>query len=291
MVKTKNVAICFIQESYSSPEIEQLWTREWGGSIEFNHNNTNSRRVTILFISGLEYQLLKQWKDDCDRIIEVDIMLDNTKFSFINIYASNKESSQTHFYNYLKNQLRIHFDESSTYFLGGDFNYNNDHTLDRKGGNLILTKQYKHMGTCIKDISAECHLKDIWRTKNPNEKMYTLSTRDKTIQSRLDYMYTSEHAFDSIFSDHSPVLLSYKDISSTRESRGLWKLNNCFLKEPEYIDLINTNVTKWVEEATTLDDTKMQWDYIKYRIRSASDMYGKKGQKKDIKKRNIWNPN
>ena len=41
-------------------------------------------------------------------------------------------------------------------------------------------------------------------------------------KSRLDYMYTSEHAFDSIcksnilpqiFSDHSPVLLSYKDIS------------------------------------------------------------------------------
>ena len=113
-------------------------------------------------------------------------------------------------------------------------------------------------------------------------------------------MYTSEHAFDSIcksnilpqiFSDHSPVLLSYKDISSTRESRGLWKLNNCFLKEPEYIDLINTNVTKWVKEATTLDDTRMQWDYIKYKIRNASVLYGKKGQKKDIKKRNIWNPN
>ena len=182
------------------------------------------------------------WKDDCDRIIEVDIMLDNTKCSFINIYAPNKESSQTHFYNYLKNQLRIHFDESSTYFLGGDFNYINDPTLDRKGGNLIVTKQYKHIGTCIKDILAEYNLKDIWRTKTPNRNSYTWSTRDKSSQSRLDCMYTSEHAFDSIcksnilpqiFSDHSPVLLSYSGISLTRESRGLWKLNNCFLKEPE----------------------------------------------------------
>ena len=101
-------------------------------------------------------------------------------------------------------------------------------------------------------------------------------------------MYTSEHAFDSIcksnilpqiFSDHSPVLLSYKD-----ESRGLWKLNNCFLKEPKYIDLINTNVTKWVEEATTLDDTRMQWDCIKYKIRNASVLYGKKRAKERHKR-------
>ena len=74
-------------------------------------------------------------------------------------------------------------------------------------------------------------------------------------------------------------MLSYKDISSTRESRGLWKLNNCFLKEPEYIGPINTNVTKWVEEATTLDDTRMQWGYIKYKIRNASVLYGKKRAK------------
>ena len=292
-LKRKNVDICFMQESYSSPEIEQLWTREWGGSIEFNHGDTHSRGVAILFRSGLEYQLLKQWKDDCGRIIGVDIMLGNTKFSFINIYAPSKENSQTHFYNYLKNQLRIHFDESSTYFLGGDFNYINDHTLDRKGCNLIVTKQYKHIGTCIEDILAEYHLKDIWGTKNLNKKSYTWSTRDKSIQSRLDYMFTSEHAFDSIcksnilpqiFSDHSPVLLSYKDISSTRESLGLWQLNNCFLKEPEYIDLINTNVTNWVEEATTLDDTRMQWDYIKYKIRNASVLYGGKREKERHKK-------
>ena len=216
-------------------------------------------------------------------------MLDNTKFSFINIYAPNKENSQTHFSNYLKNQLRIHFDENSSYFLSGDFNYINDHTLDREGGNLIVTKQYKHKGTCIDDILAEFHLKDIWRTKNTNKKSYTWSTRDKSIQSRLDYMYTSEHAFDSIcksnilpqiFSDHSPVLLSYKDNSSTRESRGLWKLNNCFLKEPEYIDLINTNLTNWVEEATALDDTKMQWDYIKLEMHQFC--MEKKGQKREI---------
>ena len=93
-------------------------------------------------------------------------------------------------------------------------------------------------------------------------------------------MYTSEHAFDSICkSNFLPqiFLLSYSGISSTR---GLWKLNNCFLKEPEYIDLINTNVDKWVKEGTTLDDTKMQWDYIKYKIRNSSVLYGKKGKRK-----------
>ena len=42
-LKQKNVDICFIQESYSSPEIEQLWMREWGGSIEFSHGDTHSR--------------------------------------------------------------------------------------------------------------------------------------------------------------------------------------------------------------------------------------------------------
>ena len=71
----------------------------------------------------------------------------------------------------------------------------------------------------------------------------------------------------------------------------MWKLNNCFIKEPEYIDLINTNVNKWVEEATTLDDTRMQWEFIKYKIKMHQFCMEKKGQEKDIRKINIWNPN
>ena len=98
-----------------------------------------------------------------------------------------------------------------------------------------------------------------------------ISTNQKPTIYRNLYENTGpEHAFDSICksnilpqisSDHSPVLWSY--ISSPGESRDLWELNICFLMEREYIYLINTNVNKWVEEATTLDDTRMQWDYIK----------------------------
>ena len=83
-------------------------------------------------------------------------MLNDNKCSFINIYASNKDNSLTHFYNYLKFQLQF------------NFNYINDRTLYHTDGDLIVNKQYKQIGTCIKGILAKCHLKDIWRIQNQN---------------------------------------------------------------------------------------------------------------------------
>ena len=50
-LKLKSVDICFVQESYSTAKIEQVWRNEWGGKIEFSHGTNRSRGCAIFFKS------------------------------------------------------------------------------------------------------------------------------------------------------------------------------------------------------------------------------------------------
>ena len=53
-LKSKQFDICFVQESFSTCEIEDTWRKDWGGHIEFNSGSNNSRGVAILFRPGLD---------------------------------------------------------------------------------------------------------------------------------------------------------------------------------------------------------------------------------------------
>ena len=41
--------ITFLQETYSTENIESIWKSEWGGKIYFCHGTSHSRGVMILF--------------------------------------------------------------------------------------------------------------------------------------------------------------------------------------------------------------------------------------------------
>ena len=53
---SKNKAdIVFLQETYSSPDVEKLWKTQWKGDLYFAHGSEHSRGVLILVKEGPLY--------------------------------------------------------------------------------------------------------------------------------------------------------------------------------------------------------------------------------------------
>ena len=42
--------ICFLQESYCTPEVEKIWKSQWKGEMFFSHGMEHSKGVLILII-------------------------------------------------------------------------------------------------------------------------------------------------------------------------------------------------------------------------------------------------
>ena len=52
VLKTKQIALAFTQETHSSKDIEVEWQREWGGQVVFSRFSSSSGGVAILFSSS-----------------------------------------------------------------------------------------------------------------------------------------------------------------------------------------------------------------------------------------------
>ena len=52
--KKKEGKIILLQETYSTPDVEEVWKKEWGGSMIFNHGSNHSRGLGA-FNSGVGF--------------------------------------------------------------------------------------------------------------------------------------------------------------------------------------------------------------------------------------------
>ena len=79
----------------------------------------------------------------------------------------------------------------------------------------------------------------------------------------------------SIKSDHSAITLLFNGIEEQRHGPSHWKFNSNLTKDEEYIKLITDSVPVWIEEFKDINDKRVLWDLIKYRIRQVSMRYSK----------------
>ena len=42
-----SMEICFLQETYSTPEVENIWKKQWKGDLFFSHGTGHSRGVFL----------------------------------------------------------------------------------------------------------------------------------------------------------------------------------------------------------------------------------------------------
>ena len=156
----------------------------------------------------------------------------------------------------------IDLDSDSNVIVGGDFNCPLDPTIDKKGGVLIPRQ---HVINSIENIQNEFSLHDIWRIKNPNARSYTWSKSSPFIFCRLDYWLISDNLNDlvtqvdivaSIKTDYSSIILELENTKESRKGPGFWKLNTSLLNRPDYLDMINSELPNWLDDAKDLSDNR-----------------------------------
>lgn len=290
-IKKQKIDICLVQESYSSPEIENIWSNEWGRKIIFSHGTRHGRGVLLLIRPGLDIEIHNTHTDDIGRVLMLDASIQDVSFKICNIYAPNSEDGQLHFYNYIRSLLDQKLNRDDKIIIGGDFNVIFNPSLDRKASTVFQeSAKYKRIRSCIEEIQSNLETQDIWRIKNPNTTRYTWHRENPSkVKSRLDYLLMSESMSDAtqeidiipcIKSDHSAVVLKLNNNETVKKGRGLWKLNTSFIDEADYIKGIIENKIKWLEEFQDIAEAGMKWELIKYRIRQYSMDYGRKKAQK-----------
>ena len=88
--KKQNTDIAFLQETYSTAEVENMWTNEWGNQIIFSLGTNHARGVAILFKMGLDFKIEKLITDHNDgRFIYTDLSINDILFIYIKYLCSN----------------------------------------------------------------------------------------------------------------------------------------------------------------------------------------------------------
>ena len=102
----------------------------------FSHCSGHSRGVLILIKSSLEFELISVHRFDIKgHFIFLEAFVQDQKFLFVNIYAPNKLSEQTLFFDQIKDELdNSGIDDDCRIKIGGDFNVILDPDLDGFGG-------------------------------------------------------------------------------------------------------------------------------------------------------------
>ena len=80
----QNSDICFLQETYSTEEIENQWKKQWSGDIYFAHGSNHSRGVAILIRKSFDFKLKSIRSDEDGRYLILETTIQDVPFLLIN---------------------------------------------------------------------------------------------------------------------------------------------------------------------------------------------------------------
>ena len=278
--------ICFLQETYSTEEVEIQWKKQWRGEMYFSHGSNHSRGVMVMVKNSLDFKLNSLKTDEQGRSIILDANIQDTPFLLVNIYAPNTTNEQITYFEALRKQIEdIENNADHKILMGGDYNIVLDTTLDSSGGNPIR----RNSVPVVENIMLENDLVDIWRIRNPAIKRFTWRQKSPIIQRRLDYWIVSDSLQDevekveiitAIKTDHSAIVLKINTLNEQPRGPSFWKFNNSLLENENYVDMITENIPVWYEEIEDVRDVRVKWDWLKYKIRYHTIKYGKQQARK-----------
>ena len=218
--KNKGGDIIFLQETYSTPDIETRWRSEVDGSFYFSHGTNHSKGVLVLITSKLNIKISDLKIDGDGRYIVFKGEIQGAKMIFGNLYfpTRDKEKMQIEFLSIVDKVISEMLAPEYTIVLGGDFNVIMNKKLDYMGLNMPVKTKFNDK---FEEFFIKYDLEDIWRKRNPSEKQFTFKRKQPFVQTRLDYWLISAsmeklvHSCDilpSITPDHSGIKLKFRNL-------------------------------------------------------------------------------
>ena len=176
----KQKADIFVQETYSSVEIENIWRTQWNGKMFFAHGSNHSCGVITLIRNDLDFEEESCKCNQNGRFIILNASVQGVKYVFTNIYAPNKVRHQCTYFKDLYEKLDgIITSAEQNVIIGGDFNVTFDSSLDCLGGSPAKKESVK----ILEEICLDLNLIDIWRVRNPKERLFTWKQTKPLIQN------------------------------------------------------------------------------------------------------------
>ena len=273
--------IIFLQETYSTPGVENIWKSQWRGDIFFSHGLEHSKGVIILLKEKFDCEVKVHREDEQGRFIILKGLIQTQQFVFVNIYAPNRIKDQCVFFEEIKKHLdELELEENCEVIIGGDFNVILDADLDGTVGKPQVKESCKR----IENLCSSFDLIDIWRIRNPDVKRFTWRQKNPIIQRRLDiWLITSSiqeevenvDIIPAIRTDHSTISMHINGIEETERGPSFWKFNSSLLEDEDYIKLVTDKYSNWLEDGKDIQDPSILWDFIKYKIRYETITYSK----------------
>ena len=181
-LKNQKATIFDLQETFSKPEDERIWTAEWGGKAFFSHGTEHSKWVTMLMNPASKFQLsiveiAPHW-----RYLITKLQVEHTIFYVINVYAPNDYREQEQFIRILGEKL-VSKTDTTKLIISGDWNATLN-KIDKWGG--LPWKETTYRNSII-DLMEELDLLDIYRQFHANNKSFTYETKNSKLKSRIDF--------------------------------------------------------------------------------------------------------
>ena len=242
-MKAQKATIFCLQETYSSPEDEKVWSAEWGGKTLFSHGSSHSRGVCILLNpSNVTFHLQSVKQDSEGRLLIAKARMRDKSFSIVNIYVPTDYRDQNNFIRTLGEQLMSNTNTSNV-IIAGDWNTTLN-PIDKRGGQPWKATNYRNSLVSPMD---ELNLIDIYRQIHPTTKSFSYESKPLNLKSRIDFFVISRSLSScvknveirtSIAPDHKSVFLNIEVKNEFIRGPGLWKFNNNLLEDESYKDLI-----------------------------------------------------
>ena len=288
--KSKGGDIIFLQETYSTVDVEDRWKLDWAGPMFFSHGSNHSKGVLILISSHITMKTDKVVVDEDGRYVIFKGELMGAKLMLGNCYfpTRDKEKMQGEFLERLNVRVSQLYNQDHQLLLGGDFNVIMDGSLDYMGPKNITKNRFNENFEKFLDTYS---LEDIWRKQNPNKKQFTFRQKWPVIQSRLDYWFGSSSLqkyidkcdiVTSITPDHSGILLQLRNLAETFQfGKSYWKFNNSLCADNQFVERFNEKITELKEQWTPLiPDKLLLWDFLKMKMREFIISYSKEKAKR-----------
>jgi exonuclease III len=274
------IDVIFIQEThYVEKNIFQYDCSWKGKSIHCFSDSTFSKGVSILFRKELNVHIMNIHKTNDGRKLLINLNIEDTAYTLINIYAPNIESCRLDFFKGLKRFILNNSNNLSDIILGGDFNCHIESERD---------KSSKYLQEFLRQIG----LKDIWREKHDKHDGFTWCDANNVPKSRIDFIFTNTqklintkqistrkipgtHNNGTRMTDHRALKLDIS-LHDKERGRGYWKLNTSLLNCNSY----KTQINNLIKEISSSEGSSVdKWERLKLSIKNLSISFSINRQK------------
>ncbi len=167
---SQKIDILCLQETYCTKDFEDKFKYQWlQNAFSIEHcftDSSHSKGVTIVFRKGLNVKIENVLRSENGRRLLINGIIENQRFSIVNIYAPNIISDRIAFFKRLSKYIKQHITEDNFLFVCGDFNSVMD-TRDR------TTHKVEKCSTHFKNLLRFNNIEDVYRTLNPNNDGFT----------------------------------------------------------------------------------------------------------------------